>query len=120
MKFLISPFENYCQGWRIVEKTSEDFPIAEPLFWAEYSEDIHLPDYCYVNGQGFVLASKLPTAATPEQIKAEITASTQSRLDTFANTRNYDGILSACTYASSSIPKFANEGQYCVDARDAT
>lgn len=53
-------------------------------------------------------------------IQASIIAATQLRLDTFAQTRNYDGILSACTYASSSVPQFAGEGQYCVDARDAT
>lgn len=53
-------------------------------------------------------------------LKAEITAATQQRLDDFARTRNYDGILSACTYASSTVTKFRNEGQYCVDARDAT
>lgn len=51
---------------------------------------------------------------------ASITAQTQERLDAFARTRGYDGILSACTYASSSVPKFQGEGQYCVDARDAT
>lgn len=53
-------------------------------------------------------------------LKAEITARTQQRLDDFARTRLYDGILSACTYASSTVPKFQTEGQYCVDARDAT
>lgn len=45
---------------------------------------------------------------------------TQVRLDTFAQTRNYSGILSACTYATSGIPKFASEGQYCVNIRDQT
>lgn len=59
-------------------------------------------------------------AARAEQIKAEIVAATQERLDTFARTRNYDGILSACTYASSTVPKFRDDGQYCVNARDAT
>lgn len=54
------------------------------------------------------------------RVQAEIVAATQLRLDTFAQSRNYDGILSACTYATSSVPKFAAEGQYCVDARDAT
>ena len=44
----------------------------------------------------------------------------QSRLDEFAQTRNYDGILSACTYATSPTVKFATEGQYCVEQRDAT
>ena len=53
-------------------------------------------------------------------IQGAIIAATQLRLDTFAQTRNYDGILSACTYATSSVPQFAGEGQYCVDARDAT
>ena len=61
---------------------------------------------------------------TPEQIasvlQAEIVKATQNRLDTFAQTRNYDGILSACTYATSSVPAFAAEGQYCVASRDAT
>lgn len=59
-------------------------------------------------------------AAHVASTKAAIVAATQSSLDTFAQTRNYDGILSACTYATSSVPKFAAEGQYCVDARDAT
>lgn len=44
----------------------------------------------------------------------------QRRLDNFAASRNYDGILSACTYATSTVPKFAAEAQYCINARDAT
>ena len=47
-------------------------------------------------------------------------ATTQARLDTFARTRNYDGILSCATYATSTVPKFQSEGQYAVTARDAT
>ena len=45
---------------------------------------------------------------------------TQSRLDDFAKTRSYDGILSLATYATSIVPKFQTEGQYGVTARDAT
>lgn len=59
-------------------------------------------------------------AQAPIAVQAAIVTATQIRLDEFAQTRNYDGILSACTYATSSVPKFASEGQYCVDARDAT
>lgn len=57
---------------------------------------------------------------TPAQIEASFTASIQQRLDDFARTRNYDSILSACTYATSTVPKFKTEGQACVNLRDAT
>lgn len=55
-----------------------------------------------------------------QELQAEIVNQTQERLDSFARTRNYDGILSACTYATSNIPKFAAEGQSAVNLRDAT
>jgi hypothetical protein len=64
-----------------------------------------------------------PYVAPPpanDEVIASLTAQIQKRLDDFAKTRNYDGILSACTYATSTVPKFATEGQYCVQARDAT
>lgn len=60
-------------------------------------------------------AAAHPTRA---EVQAAIVTATQKRLDTFAQTRNYDGILSACTYAASGVAKFAAEGQYCVGARD--
>lgn len=59
-------------------------------------------------------------AAAAQALQQSIVDATQDRLDNFARTRNYDGILSACTYATSSIPKFAAEGQSAVNLRDAT
>lgn len=59
-------------------------------------------------------------AAKVKQVTDFIVQSTQQRLDDFAKTRNYDGILSLCTYNTSSVAKFAAEGQYGVTARDAT
>jgi len=53
-------------------------------------------------------------------IQSGIVHQVQLRLDTFAQSRNYDSILSACTYATSAIPRFAQEGQAAVNARDAT
>lgn len=61
-----------------------------------------------------------PPPPTAEQIMAQYTGAVQQHLDTFARTRNYDGIMSAATYATSTVPKFAAEGQYAVEARDAT
>jgi hypothetical protein len=61
-----------------------------------------------------------PPAKTPEQVQAEFSAAIQARLDGFAQERLYDSILSACTYAASSDPAFAAEGQRCIELRDAT
>lgn len=68
------------------------------------------------NGFPVLADPPLPTA---EQMIAQYTAGVQQHLDTFAQTRNYDGILSAASYATSTVPKFAAEGQYAVEARDA-
>lgn len=71
------------------------------------------------DGQSFSppLASPEPTM---EEMQAAFVSAIQAHLDAFAQTRNYDGIMSAATYAISTIPKFAAEGQYAVEARDAT
>ena len=52
--------------------------------------------------------------------KAYYTQLIQLRLDAFASTKGYDSILSACSYAASTDPKFATEGQRAVALRDAT
>lgn len=59
-------------------------------------------------------------AQAAKLLQQQIIDATQQRLDDFARTRNYDGILSACTYATSTVAKFAAEGQYAVNARDIT
>ncbi len=57
---------------------------------------------------------------TQEEIQVQFTGAIQQHLDAFARTHNYDGILSAATYATSTVPRFRAEGQYAVEARDAT
>jgi hypothetical protein len=52
-------------------------------------------------------------------VQQMVVAAVQKRLDDFAKTRAYDGILSACTYSTSLVPRFRAEGQYAVEARDA-
>ena len=53
-----------------------------------------------------------------DQFIERVREAVQQRLDVFAQERGYDGILSACTYATSTVAKFKSEGQRCVDLRD--
>lgn len=53
-------------------------------------------------------------------LKLTIEKRAQARLDNFAKTRQYDGILSLCTYATDPDPRLAAEGQYGVVKRSQT
>jgi hypothetical protein len=101
--------------WLPYEEKLADVSIDhETQEWAFPTFDIY-PDK--------VIGTRNPTnkpPLEPEQVVVIITEAVQDRLDNFARTRNYDNMLSACTYATSTIPKFQTEGQYCVNARDST
>lgn len=91
------------------------------------SDGAHIPaderNFDFVAYQRWLGEGNVPQPApgpTPEQIQADYTARIQRRLDAFAKTRGYDGILSAASYVTSTNAQFAKEGQYCVGARDAT
>lgn len=100
---------------KVVNTAEASAEFAEKMGWIP--SDVATIGDVYENGE-FI---KPPTPEKPiEQLQKEIIDSTQQRLDDFAKTRNYDGILSACTYATSAVPKFQTEGQYCVNARDNT
>jgi len=96
---------NYEQRWEVVSK------------FVEYTDEQGIVHTVAEQEQAAIAKD---SAEKAEQIQKEIVDSTQQRLDTFAKTRNYDSILSACTYATSTVLKFQAEGQYCVDARDST
>lgn len=56
---------------------------------------------------------------SPEETLKTMRDIIQDYLDTKSKERLYDGILSLCTYATSTNPKFAAEGQAGVEWRDA-
>lgn len=55
---------------------------------------------------------------TEAEIIAQCSALLEEKLNNFAKERGYDTILAACSYATSTVDKFRNEGQICVKHRD--
>ena len=103
---------------QIIQTAPESFPVHPSMQWVDAPDDATLDTHGF-DGVAVVVKPP-PPMPTTEQIIAEFSSAIQKRLDTFAHTRGYDGILSACTYATSGNLRFSKEGQYCVTARDAT
>lgn len=83
-------------------------------------ETPQLVDGSWVQTWTVVPASDEEIQARQLEVKQEITSAVQDRLDTFARTRGYDNIVSACSYATSTHPKYGPEGRYCVQSREDT
>lgn len=99
------------------------YPTASPEFFGtcpESSESDVPGVLAELSQQDWEAARTDEMATRAARLVQSIVDATQARMDDFARTRNYDGILSLCTYATSAVPKFRSEGQYGVDARDRT
>lgn len=99
------------------------YPTTSPEFFGtcpENSEPAAPGVLAEMSQQEWEAALADEIAIRTRRLVQSIVDATQKHMDDFARTRNYDGILSLCTYATSAVPKFRSEGQYGVDARDAT
>lgn len=70
-------------------------------------------------GEFGAVAAFVPHVPTAEEIKSAMVATVQGHLDAVAQQRGYDGILSLASYATSTHPPFAAEGQAGLNWRDA-
>lgn len=106
----------------------EGFVFVNPVATPSYDSTTHRVAEVtptFVDGKWVVTYDLIPLSASElEQValavQSTVTAQAQLRMDTFARTRFYDSMLSACSYATSTVPRLKAEGQYCVEARDAT
>jgi hypothetical protein len=112
-------------GLQFLWARESDYPTNSPEFFGTCPDDSDTDVEGVIGLYGAtdfdsMHVAELSLRPKPSSIQDRIVHATQQRLDAFAKTRNYDSILSACTYATSSVPRFAGEGQAAVDARDAT
>jgi hypothetical protein len=64
------------------------------------------------------IETALPADDVAEAVQRDFTRKMAALLNDFARTRNYDSIISAATYATSTNAQFATEGQRAVELRD--
>lgn len=107
-----SPFHIIPAGGRML-------PMEEPTFDHEIY-DANLPSQVPADATEvrFLLTRK-PDAEVAKILTARLTDAIQKHLDARAKERNYDGIMSAASYALSSHPRFGPEGQAYLHWRDA-
>lgn len=69
--------------------------------------------------QAWIDAGNIPVrVADPQEFQVYIAAVVQNKLDSAAQARGYDGILSAVSYKNSSVPRFADDATAFLDWRD--
>jgi hypothetical protein len=80
--------------------------------------------YAVLMGSWSIFAGEIPLWPPIEyQIKTfeeMATTNTQNRLDSFAASKGYGNITSACTYISSSVEQYRQDASDCIKARDDT
>ena len=82
-------------------------------------QEFSVNDLDFILPEGSSWDKPLPPEPTPQEILKSRTNLVQSYLDSSVQSKGYDNILSACTYATSTVPKFQVEGQAAVEFRDA-
>jgi hypothetical protein len=99
----------------IIPLNASDIEIQSHLSRNVYGDSI--PTLEQVKAQFWVYQAQVAKAQF-DAVRAQFTDAIQTHLDTGAKALGYDGILSACSYATSKHLPFSVEGQSCVEWRD--
>lgn len=93
-------------------------PVARPSPSGDFEQVEALPDEEYEPGKWRMAWAVVPMPA--DQIIRTVSDLVQQRLDEFAQTRSYDNIHTAASYAGDSVPRFDADGTYCRSKRGET
>lgn len=123
------------EGWVLVDDHRERTEVEYGAALAQQATDYWLPGDDHTSPArhmtkpgplpdgALLVQPAAPEPSAEEQqaaMQAEFTNAVQRRLDEFAQERGYDGIMSACTYATSTVERFRHEGERAVMLRDNT
>lgn len=95
--------------YRPFDAATQTLEVVEPYFEAGYVYSVKVVD---------LTSTQIDEAKFAELVKVFELAVIQF-LNAKVQERNYDNILSACTYDNSTIPKFKSEALACIAWRDA-
>ncbi|CAO3440140.1 hypothetical protein [Azospirillum endophyticum] len=105
----------YCPTWTFLPLV-DTYPADNTQLWTAQ------PQSAWMIGPDAVRVTYAGVPKSDEQLEAELTATiardVQAWMDAAVRPRGYDSILSACSYATSTNPLYAAEGQACVAHRD--
>ena len=110
-------YVKYAQDGSIEASSGFPFPDAQQVsFEVVRGYDGKL----YEKGKEPVKTPEEVQAEAQTALQAEFTSAIQERLDSFAQTRGYDNIMSACSYFGSANPRFKAEADAAILLRDET
>jgi hypothetical protein len=107
----------------IINQIFDDMHPPEAATWCNENGKAYIAELAPVDGMRRFQIVAVPEPTFEEQIEAayaDFDTRVEARLNAFAATRRYSSINSACSYSTSTDPQFRLEGEYCVQARDAT
>lgn len=112
-------------------KYFENFQGYDWVNFTDKPEFNHLTHYCeedypiYKDGKWYQnwIIKQLDTPIDVSSLENkfnQFVSITQNRLDSFAKIKNYDNMVTACSYIHSSIEEFKNDANRCIELRDLT
>lgn len=111
------PFVAYQEELPVLIKNTKE--ELENIKYMEFTSIKEVEYAEMINGVIYFDKEEVDTIKT-KMLRDKYSNIVQQALNNFANTRLYDDIFTACSYANSTNEKFKQEAEYCIKLRDDT